>query len=188
MTKPIILASASPRRQELLKLLDLDFEVIPSKVDEVIDSTMSDGDIVMDLAKQKAQDVAAIYPKKIVLGFDTIVVKDHHILGKPKDDIDAKKMLRVLSNSIHQVLTGVAIYKGGKITTFYETTDVYFKQLTDNEIISYLDTKEPYDKAGAYGIQGKGAKFVTKIVGDYYTVMGVPLHKLYIQLQALSII
>lgn len=188
MIKPIILASASPRRQELLTLLDLEFDVIPSQVDEVIDPTMTDGDIVMDLAKQKAKDVATMYPEHIVLGFDTIVVKDHHILGKPEDDEDAKKMLTVLSNTVHQVLTGVAIYKSGKITTFYESTDVFFKRLTDLEISSYLDTKEPFDKAGAYGIQGKGARFVSKIVGDYYTVMGVPLHKLYLKLQALSII
>lgn len=188
MIKPIILASASPRRQELLALLDLEFKVVPSQVEEVIDLSLNDADIVMDLAKQKAEDVAKDFPDHIVLGFDTIVVKDHHILGKPANEKDARNMLALLSDTVHQVFTGVAIYYDDTIHTFYEVTDVYFKPLTDKEIMDYIATKEPFDKAGAYGIQGKGAKFIHKIVGDYYTVMGVPVHKLYMQLEKLSII
>lgn len=183
MAKRIILASQSPRRKQLLSLLDIDFEIIPSDVEEVVDFELEMADIVIDLAKQKALDVASSHRDDLVLGFDTIVVKDHHILGKPIDDEDARKMLQRLSNTVHQVYTGCAIVEAGNIETFYEVTDVYFKALSDVEITQYIKTNEPFDKAGAYAIQGYAARYIKKINGDYYTVMGMPLHKLYCYFQ-----
>ncbi len=183
MSSPLILASQSPRRKQLLELLDISFDIVPSTIEEVIDTSKNDEDIAMDLALQKALDVAKDYPDHQVLGCDTIVVKDHHILGKPKDDNDARKMLRLLSGTVHQVITGCAMVKGEEVITFYESTDVYFKDLTDDEIETYIKTEEPFDKAGAYGIQGYGARYIEKIDGDYYTVMGLPVHQLYMKLE-----
>lgn len=188
MNELFILASQSPRRKELLALLEVEFNIVTSDVIETIDPQLKDFEVVMDLAKQKAEDIAKKHPQKVVLGFDTIVVKDHHILGKPKDDKDAFKMLRLLSNTKHQVLTGVAIIYKGKPHLFYSETNVYFKELSDREILNYIETKEPNDKAGAYGIQGFGAKFVSKIEGDYYTVMGLPVHMLYEKLMELGLL
>lgn len=183
MSKKYILASQSPRRKELLALLEVDYKVISSDVIETIDSNLKDYEIVMDLAKQKAEDIATKHPNEVVLGFDTIVVKDHHILGKPKDDNDSRRMLKLLSNTNHQVLTGVAIIYKEEMHLFYSETNVFFKELSEEEISDYIKTTEPNDKAGAYGIQGFGAKFVSKIEGDYYTVMGLPVHMLYQKLK-----
>lgn len=188
MEKSFILASQSPRRKELLALLGIDFKVVSSDLEEIIDPKLQDYEIVMDLAKQKAEDIAKNYSNDIVLGFDTIVVKDHHILGKPKNSDDAYRMLKLLSNTKHQVLTGVAIVYNGDTHLFYSETHVYFKDLSHQEIFDYIKSKEPNDKAGAYGIQGLGSKFVTKIDGDFYTVMGLPVHKLYIKLIELGLL
>ena len=175
----IILASTSPRRRELLSSLGIEFEVVPSLKEEVVDETLDFHEVVMDLAQLKSEDVATNYPNHLVLGFDTLVIYKDHILGKPKDRKDAKRMLSMLSGKSHVVMTGCSLTYKGKTTRFYDETVVHFNVLSDSEVETYLDTKEPFDKAGAYGIQGHAARFVNGIEGDYYTVMGMPISKLY---------
>ena len=183
--KKFILASISPRRHELLKFLIDDFKIVSSNVDEIIDVFLTNEEVVMDLALQKAQDISNKNKDVYVLGFDTLVILDGKPLGKPKDSNDAFKMLKSLSGRTHRVLTGCAIVMNDYQDIFYEYADVTFTSMTDEEIISYINTKEPMDKAGAYGIQGFGAKYVKKINGDFYTVMGMPIHKLYERLKVL---
>jgi septum formation protein len=175
----IILASQSPRRKELMELLELDFIVAKSDVDEIFDETLEVHEMAMDLASQKARDVAKFFSDSIVIGFDTIVVYQKHVLGKPKDYEDAKYMLKMLSGTKHQVITGVAIYYRGSVEQFYASTDVVFHEITNDEIDKYIKSNEHLDKAGAYGIQGKAAKFVKEIYGDFYNVMGLPVSSLY---------
>jgi septum formation protein len=175
----IILASQSPRRKELLELLDLDFIVAKSEVDEILDETLKVHEMAMDLATQKAKDVAKFFNDSIVLGFDTIVVYQEHILGKPKNHEDAREMLKLLSGNKHQVITGASIYYHGDVEEFYASTDVVFYDITNEEIEAYIKSNEHLDKAGAYGIQGKAAKFVKEIDGDFYNVMGLPVSLLY---------
>jgi septum formation protein len=181
--KPIILASGSPRRNELLSLLDIPFEVCASKVEEVVDETSLPEDIVMSLALQKAHDVARNMKDAIVLGADTVVVIDGQVLGKPENRQDAAATLRRLSGRTHEVFTGVAIVSREKATTFYERTEVTFYELTEEDITAYLQTGEPFDKAGSYGIQGRGAVLVRKIAGDYYSVVGLPIARVARELQ-----
>jgi septum formation protein len=171
----IILASSSPRRAKLLKDAGIDFIVEASDIEEVIDENLEPKDIVIDLAKQKAQAISSKHPDDVVIAADTIVVFNHEILGKPKDEAHAYEMLKMLSAEQHQVYTGVAIQKGEKIHSFYTKSDVFIKQLTDLEIKEYIKTKEPLDKAGAYGIQGLGAKLVESYQGDFFTIVGLPL-------------
>ncbi|MEG2295276.1 MAG: Maf family protein [Oscillospiraceae bacterium] len=178
----LILASTSPRRKELLEIITSNFLVVPSNVDETINTDCSPTQIVMSLALEKAKQVALEYPHDCIIGADTIVVLDNNIICKPKDEQDAKEILRSLSGNTHQVFTGVAIYSMDCQDVFYEETQVTFRELSDLEIDYYIQTKEPMDKAGAYGIQGKGALFVSKITGDYYNVMGLPICKLNIKL------
>ena len=171
----IILASASPRRKEILSLADLSFEVMPSNVREVI-TKEAPNEVVMELSSQKARDIwNKIKEKKIVVGADTVVSYDGKILGKPADEEDAARMLSMLSGSMHRVYTGVTIICEGKEISFYEETKVYFYPLDDEEIQAYIPTGEPMDKAGAYGIQGKAAVFIRGIEGDYYNVVGFPI-------------
>jgi septum formation protein len=181
--KEIVLASASPRRKELLSLLELPFIVEASHVDESYDANNTPAEIVMYLSQIKAQPLFDKYQDKTVIGSDTIVVHDQKILGKPKDDHDAFSMLKTLSGKTHQVLTGVTIQSKDKRETFYSEAQVTFYQLTDQEINDYITSKEPFDKAGAYGIQGKAAKFVKAIQGDYYTIVGLPVGELYQRLK-----
>lgn len=171
----IILASSSPRRAKLLKDAGIEFVVEPSDIEEVIDEHLEPKDIVIDLAKQKAQAVSLKHPDDIVIAADTIVVFNREILGKPKDEAHAYEMLKMLSSEQHQVYTGVAIQKGEKINSFYTRADVLMKQLSDLEIKEYIQTKEPLDKAGAYGIQGLGSKLVERYQGDFFTIVGLPL-------------
>lgn len=181
----LILASGSPRRSELLKLITEDFEVIPSDCEERIDTALSPVETVKALAVQKAEFVSQKYPDKIVIGADTTVFYGGAPLGKPKDKADAKRMLSMLSGKKHTVITAVSIAKGGKTeTVFAEETEVEFYPLSESEIDGYINTGEPMDKAGAYGIQGKGALLVKRIDGDYYNVMGLPVAKLYRELAA----
>ncbi len=180
-----ILASKSPRRIELINVLDIDFEVIPSDVEEIIKEGLTNEEIVIDIAYQKACDINAKNPGKYVLGFDTLVILDGVPLGKPKDEQDAFRMLRLLSGRTHTVLTGCAIVKGKHKDSFYSSADVTFNEMTDEEIKEYVETKEPMDKAGAYGIQAYGSKYIKEVNGDYFTIVGLPIAKLYKKIKEL---
>lgn len=175
----IILASASPRRKELMELAGYDFEVICADIVEVIPEEAMPQEVVMSLALQKAQAVAAEHKEAVVIGSDTVVALDGKILGKPHSEQEACEMLRSLSGRTHKVFTGVAIVCGGKVKNFFDETDVEFYSLGDDEIKKYVATGEPTDKAGAYGIQGKGSVLVKRINGDFFSVMGLPIAKLY---------
>jgi septum formation protein len=171
----LILASGSPRRKELLENLRLSFQVSVSEIEETVDEHASPDEIVMSLALQKASDVASRFPHATILGADTIVTYDSHILGKPKNKEEAESMLRMLSGRTHEVYTGVAIVSPDQTVTFFERTEVTFWELSEEEIQTYIESKEPFDKAGAYGIQGFGASLVKRINGDYYSVVGLPV-------------
>lgn len=181
--KKLILASGSPRRKELLELAGVPFEIVVSEIEETIGAYSSPADIVMSLALQKASAVAENYGDCVVLGADTIVTYESRILGKPSDENEAKEMLQLLSGKTHEVYTGVALIEKEKTVTFYERTEVTFWELTEAEIDTYIASKEPLDKAGSYGIQGKGSIFVQHIQGDYYSVVGLPIARLVRELK-----
>ena len=171
MKDKIILASQSPRRRELLGLITTDFQVITADVDETIDENETAENTVMALSKKKAQAVSDLYPGKVIIGADTIVVCDGKILGKPENRQHAYEMIKMLSGRTHQVLTGVTITDFYKTETFFVSSDVTFFELTDEEIKTYVESGECDDKAGSYGIQGKGSLLVEKISGDYFKVI-----------------
>ena len=172
----IILASQSPRRQELLKYITTEFEIKVSDVDEALPDGISPIDAVLYLSNIKAQPFAN--GDDIVIGADTVVALDGKILGKPKTTEEARQMLRFLSGREHSVLTGVTIANAEKSTSFAVETRVKFFDLTDDEIERYIATGEPMDKAGAYGIQGYGSLLVESITGDYFNVVGLPVSTL----------
>jgi len=175
----LILASSSPRRAKLLSDLGLDFIVEPSHIDEdQVDSKLKPTELAIELAKQKALLVAKNHPEDIVIGADTIVVHENTILGKPKDEEDAYRMLKSLSADRHVVYTAVALVKGEKAYTFITEAEVSMKPLSDLEIHNYIKTGEPMDKAGAYGIQGDGGNLVDHYKGDFFTIVGLPLKDL----------
>ena len=179
--KKIILASASPRRRELLGITGYDFEVIPSGCSEDTSSSEPE-EYVSVLSKRKCLDVAGrVNCDVIVVGADTVVVLDGHIIGKPAGPDDAFSMLRHLSGRTHSVYTGICVFEpsSGRIETSCERTEVRFFELSDEEIRAYIATGEPMDKAGAYGIQYKGSYLVESINGDYFNVVGLPLAKLW---------
>lgn len=185
--RDVVLASASPRRKELLRQAGIPFRIIISNVKEVITKTKPD-EVVEELSFQKAQAVAGKIEKGIlVIGADTVVAMEGQILGKPKDEADAARMLKSLQGRRHQVYTGVTFYmrKGTKEAyhTFSECTDVEMYPMTDKEIREYVATGEPMDKAGAYGIQGRAGVFVKRISGDYNNVVGLPIARLYQELK-----
>jgi len=184
----LILASKSPRRKELLSLITSDFEIIPAQNDEIADPSLSPDKFVAALATEKAEEIAALYPEDVVIGSDTVVSAKGEILGKPKDKADAFRMLSLLSGTEHSVFTGVAVIKNGEIHCFTEETKVKFFDLDEYEIEQYIATGEPFDKAGAYGIQDLGALLVEGISGDYYNVMGLPAGRLSRLLKELKII
>ena len=174
----IILASASPRRRELMGLITSDYEVIPADACE--DTDIEDPEeMVAELSARKAAAVEGKNRGRIVIGSDTVVSIDGRVLGKPADRDEAFSMLRMLSGRTHQVFTGVTVIKDGISHTFTEKTDVLFAELSDAEIEAYIETGEPMDKAGAYGIQHYGARFVESVNGDYFSVVGLPVHRLY---------
>ena len=173
----LILASKSPRRIELLKLAGFNYEIIPATADEKIDSSFTPCETVVALASQKAAEISEKHPGDTVIGADTIVVYNGEIMGKPADADDAFRMLKKLSGNIHSVYTGVCIRCGDKQHTFFEETMVEFYPLSDEEIVGYIKTGEPMDKAGAYGIQEKGSLLVKRIDGDYFNVVGLPLSR-----------
>lgn len=200
----IILASQSPRRKELLEQIGLEFEICPAKGEEIITKTLPE-EVVMELSKQKAEEVAAMVssfgeshkeittPSDIlVIGADTVVAYNGEILGKPVDEADAKRMLTMLAGNTHSVFTGVTLVfidKSGRAgeMVFYEKTDVKMHSMTEEEIDRYIATGEPMDKAGSYGIQGKCAIYIEKIDGDYNNVVGLPIARIYQVLKNIGI-
>lgn len=200
----IILASQSPRRKELLEQIGLEFEICPAKGEEIITKSIPE-EVVMELSKQKAEEVAALVssfgenhkeittPSDIlVIGADTVVAYDGKILGKPVDEDDAKRMLTMLAGNTHSVFTGVTLVlidKSGRAgeLVFYEKTDVKMHPMTETEIDRYIATGEPMDKAGSYGIQGKCAIYIEKIDGDYNNVVGLPITRIYQELKKIGI-
>lgn len=174
----MILASASPRRKEILENFGFSFKTIVKNIDETSDKTRAE-EKILEIAEKKARAAAIDFPDENVVGADTVVVVDGKILGKPKNKEEAFSMLKYLSGRSHEVITAFSFININKNISYsdYEITKVYFKNLTDDEINWYINTKEPMDKAGAYGIQGKGAFFVEKIEGDFFSVMGFPLGK-----------
>ncbi|MDI3547795.1 MAG: nucleoside triphosphate pyrophosphatase [Halanaerobiales bacterium] len=189
MAAKLILASASPRREELLKRLGLKFTIVPSKIDEDKFSNLPPVEMVQELARAKAEEVAELVEDTVVIGADTVVVFEDKIMGKPLNKSDAERMLSQLQGKRHSVLTGLAVYetRSNKVLVDYDRTDVYMRPLDNQEITGYINTGEPLDKAGAYGIQGFGGIFVERINGSYFTVMGLPIHKLALMLKEFSI-
>lgn len=182
----LILASASPRRKELLAKTGFDFEIIPAKGEENITKKIP-AEVVMELSRQKAEEIAAKQTENcIIIGADTIVAKGDTIMGKPVDAEDAYRMLESISDDCHQVYTGVTIIHKGEQTeciTFAEKTDVYLYPISDADIRAYIASGDPMDKAGAYGIQGDFAVHVKGIQGDYYNVVGLPIGRVYQELK-----
>ena len=180
-----VLASQSPRRQQLLQLLRVPFQVRPADIDEGMDPALPPQQEVARVSKLKAE-ATACEPGDVVIAADTIVVLESKVLGKPAGKADAVAMLRALSGRDHQVMTGVTVLRGEKAITHTEITDVHFRPLTEDEILRYVETGEPMDKAGAYGIQGFAAPFVEGIRGDYYNVMGLPVCRLLQMLREIA--
>ena len=173
----LILASASPRRKELLEKFGVPFLIRVADIDETMDPGNSPFDEVARVSRRKALAVEKEFDD-LLIAADTIVVCQGKILGKPRDAADAKAMLRLLSGRDHQVMTGCTVLRGEQCVTFTEVTDIHFRELTDREIDRYVASKEPMDKAGSYGIQGGAALFCERMVGDYYNVMGLPVCRL----------
>lgn len=180
--KEIILASGSPRRRELLTQGNIPYEVIVSDAKEIITKN-TPWEIVEELSCIKAMAVAKDHPDKLVLGADTIVALDGEVLGKPKDEQDAYRMLSRLQGNIHQVYTGVTFIQGDRIHSFHEKTDVEVYPMTEDEIWEYIYSKDPMDKAGSYGIQGQFAIHIRKINGDYNNVVGLPIGRVWQELK-----
>ena len=173
----LILASQSPRRRELLGLTGLDFTIRVADIDETMDLSKAPYDEVARVSRLKALAVAR-KPEDVVVAADTIVVCDHQVLGKPRNEADAFRMLRLLSGRDHQVMTGMTVLRGDEAITCTEVTDIHFRDLSDGEIRAYIATGDPMDKAGSYGVQGGAALFVTRLEGDFYNVMGLPVCRL----------
>lgn len=191
----VVLASASPRRKELLQRAGIAFEVLPATGEEIITGE-NPPEVVMELAFKKAKEVAGKLAAKdgeelLILGADTVVTYDGAVLGKPRDEADAVRMLSVLSGSTHSVFTGVAlIYQARgteRVLNFYQETRVTMYPMSPEEIQAYVRSGEPMDKAGAYGIQGRGAVFIEKIAGDYNNVVGLPMARVYQEMKKLGV-
>lgn len=182
----VILASASPRRREILAALGCEFEIISADIDENIDETDPAAHVRI-LARNKAE---AVRPHTdgdaLIIAADTVVSVDSEILGKPRDRADAERMLRALSGRRHSVISGIAVSYRGKTLTAAEVTEVKFKTLGEGELEAYLNTDEPYDKAGAYAAQGLASLFIEGLHGDYFNVVGLPVHRLYTLLAELD--
>jgi septum formation protein len=173
----LILASGSPRRKELLANLGFEYQIVPSDADESLEGVPPEF-AAQTLAERKALSVSAKFPAARVLGYDTLVYAAGAILGKPKNEADAFRMLSLLNGRSHEVRTGVALCCGGQtLYTSQETTKVFFRSLTDAELWSYIRTGEPMDKAGAYGAQKYGARLIKRVEGCFYNVVGLPIEK-----------
>ena len=174
----VVLASQSPRRRELLTLVGIPHEVVPADIDETPFPHEAPAAYCERLSREKALAVAHRFPDAVTIGADTTVVLGGELLAKPEDDADARRMLRLLSGRTHTVHTAVAVCRGDHVVSGVEDVAVTFRPLGDDEIAAYVATREPMDKAGAYGIQGYGATIVERIDGDYFAVMGLPLVRL----------
>jgi septum formation protein len=188
LNKKFILASSSPRRKELLKLIVEDFDIVVSDVDENIDCSCPK-QMVEVLAYRKAKATFdKLCGEHIVIGADTVVVLDDEIMGKPKDQAEAFDMLERLSSKQHSVYTGFCIFSNDMSIVSHEKTSVFFDNLDESSILEYIETGEPMDKAGSYGIQGYGSKFIKKIDGCYFCVMGLPVNRIYTELKKQQLI
>ncbi|MCF8008833.1 MAG: Maf family protein [Halanaerobiales bacterium] len=189
MNNKIILASSSNRRKELLNRLNIKFTTMPSNIDESNCDMVEPEKLVQKLSLRKAFKVANIVENAVVISADTVVVFDNKILNKPDDEQDASRMLKLLSDNVHYVYTGIALISTGDDTPYldFDKTEVEMRKIDDNEIERYIKTGEPMDKAGSYAIQSKGGIFVKRITGSYFTVMGLPIHKLSIALKSFNI-
>lgn len=183
--QPLILASASPRRRELLAQLGLEFTVVTADIDETPLTEEMHTDYTLRLAEAKARAVLMLHPEAIVVGADTTVAVDAQLLGKPVDAVDAARMLRLVSGRVHHVTTAVAVLTRDQTLSAAETTHVFFNPMHDDEITAYVATGEPMDKAGAYAIQGRAAQWIPRIEGDYSNVVGLPLARVANLLQQL---
>ena len=181
----LILASASPRRKELLGLFHIPFVIRVADIDETMDPGRAPADEVGRVSRMKALAVSR-EPEDVVIAADTIVVCAGRVLGKPHSPEEAVATLRLLSGRDHQVMTGVTVVRGDRVETFTEVTDLHFRHLTEKEIHAYVATGEPMDKAGSYGIQSGAALFCSHMVGDYYNVMGLPVCRLGETLRAMA--
>jgi septum formation protein len=187
MSVRVVLASGSPRRRQLLELIGIEHEVVPSNIDETMRPREAPRRHAERLAREKVSAVAKRDPDRITIGADTIVVVNKKVLGKPVDREDARRMLSMLSGREHTVITAVAVSRGRKLRSAIEEVRVKFRRLREDEIDEYIDTGEPMDKAGAYGIQGYGATIVQCVDGDYFAVMGLPLARLVILLRDVGV-
>ncbi len=180
LREKLVLASGSPRRAEILERAGWPHEIVVAGIDETVLPNEEPAAYVQRLARSKAEAVASRLKKGLVLGADTTVVVANEILGQPVDDAEARRMLRLLNAKWHEVLTGVAVVPaGGETRVAYERTRVRFAEMSDEEIDWYIATREPFGKAGAYGIQGKAALFIEEIEGDYFNIMGLPIRLVY---------
>ena len=176
--QPLILASASPRRRELLQQIGLEFTVVTGDIDETPLPGEDHASYTLRLAEAKARAVLTLHPDAVVIGADTTVFADGELLGKPRDADDAARMLDLLRGRGHEVTTGIAVLTRDQTLTATETTEVFFSQMTDDDIAAYVATGEPMDKAGAYAIQGRAAQWIPRIAGEYSNVVGLPLARL----------
>lgn len=177
--KKIILASKSPRRRELMKVLDVEFDVISADIDEKLEKDLPIEQALMQLSNKKAQAIFKCHPNCIVIGADSIVYQNETVFNKPKNKEDAFSMIKAFSNNHHEVMTAVTIISKDHTSNFVSKCKVYFNYLSDEEIYDYLKKDEYKDKAGSYAIQGNMAKFIYKVEGDYYSVVGFPVSKIY---------
>ena len=181
LTEKLILASQSPRRAEILTAVGWEFEAIAADIDETRFTAEDAVSYVKRLARTKAETIAQRFPDRLVLGADTVVVIAGEIFGQPRDDDDARRMLRLLSGKWHEVLTGVALVRGrlSQVLVEHQTTRVLFAEMSAAEIDWYVSTGEPQGKAGAYGIQGSASLFIKEIQGDYFNVVGLPVRLVF---------
>jgi septum formation protein len=182
----IILASSSPRRDEILNIGGIEHQIIPSFGEEIKNLKLSKEKMVEDISLQKAKKIYDLHPNEAVLGADTLVFYQNEILGKPKDIQDAKRMLRLLSGKTHEVITGVTLMYHNQVDSFHCVTKVCFLEMTDEEIDEYIAKENVLDKAGAYAIQGFAGRYIEKIDGNYFNVVGLPLSMVYTHLKNLE--
>ncbi|MFW6237726.1 MAG: Maf family protein [Halanaerobiales bacterium] len=180
MAGKMVLASASPRRKELLERLGLNFTTVPAGIEEEKFFDYRPEEMVKELARAKAEKISGLVEETIIIAADTVVVYEERVLGKPGDRQEAREMLKQIQGDRHTVMTGLAVLSTDReeVYSICDSTEVYMKKVDVEEIEAYVNTGEPMDKAGSYGIQGLGGIFVDKIIGSYFTVMGLPVHRL----------